>query len=79
MTWLPFSNFITAVKIYGWNLTQKGNKKSQILPISILQDKYISCNNHSYHKIIWKPPSQRELTPMLFNTGLTHLGLEAFN
>ena len=27
----------------------------------------------------WRPPSQSELTPMLFNTGLTHLGLEASN
>ena len=26
---------------------------------------------------IWRPPSQSELTPMLFNTGLNHLGLEA--
>ena len=26
---------------------------------------------------IWRPPSQRELTSMIFNTGLTHLGLEA--
>ena len=27
--------------------------------------------------MIWKPPSISELTPMLSNTGLTHLGLEA--
>ena len=26
---------------------------------------------------IWRPPSLSELTPMIFNTGLTHLGLEA--
>ena len=26
---------------------------------------------------IWRPPSLSELTPMLFNTGLTNLGLEA--
>ena len=25
----------------------------------------------------WRHPSLSELTPMLFNTGLTHLGLEA--
>ena len=27
----------------------------------------------------WRPPSLSELTPMLFNTGLTHLGSEASN
>ena len=26
---------------------------------------------------IWRPPSLSELTPMIFNTGLTHLGSEA--
>ena len=24
---------------------------------------------------IWRPPSLSELTPMIFNTGLSHLGL----
>ena len=28
-------------------------------------------------KVSWRPPRLGELTPMLFNTGLTHLGLEA--
>ena len=28
---------------------------------------------------IWRPPSLNELTPMISNTGLTHLGLEASN
>ena len=28
-------------------------------------------------KNIWRPPSLSELTPMIFNTGLTHLGSEA--
>ena len=27
--------------------------------------------------IIWSPPSLSELTPMIFNAGLTHLGSEA--
>ena len=27
--------------------------------------------------IIWRPPSLSELTPMVYNTGLTHLGSEA--
>ena len=27
--------------------------------------------------IIWKPPSLGELTPIIFNKGLTHLGSEA--
>ena len=27
-----------------------------------------------YKMIIWRPPSLSELTPMLFNMGLTHLG-----
>ena len=26
---------------------------------------------------IWRPPSLSELTPMIFNTGLTHLGSES--
>ena len=26
--------------------------------------------------IIWRPPSLSELTPMVYNTGLTHLDLE---
>ena len=26
----------------------------------------------------WRPASLSELTPMIFNTGLTHLGLDAF-
>ena len=25
---------------------------------------------------IWRPPRLSELTPMIFNLGLTHLGLE---
>ena len=28
-------------------------------------------------KVIWRPSSLSELTPKIFNTGLTHLGLEA--
>ena len=31
-----------------------------------------------YRDSIWMPPSQSELTPILFNMGLTHLGSEAF-
>ena len=27
----------------------------------------------------WRPPSLSELIPMIFNTGLTHLGPEAFD
>ena len=27
--------------------------------------------------LIWRPQSLSELTPMIFNTGLTHLALEA--
>ena len=30
-------------------------------------------------KIEWRAPSLSELTPMIFNTVLTHLGSEAFN
>ena len=30
-------------------------------------------------EINWRPPSQSTLTPMIFNMGLTHLGLEASN
>ena len=29
------------------------------------------------YKNNWRPPSLSELTPMLFNTGLSHLGSEA--
>ena len=28
-------------------------------------------------KTKWRPPNLSELTPMIFNTGLTHLSLEA--
>ena len=27
--------------------------------------------------VIWRPPSLSKLTPIIFNTGLTHLGSEA--
>ena len=30
------------------------------------------------YKYIWRPPSLSELTPMIFNMVLTHLGLETF-
>ena len=30
-----------------------------------------------YAGVKWRPPSLSELTPMVFNTGLTHLGLKA--
>ena len=30
-------------------------------------------------RLNWTPPSLSELTPMIFNMGLTHLGLEASN
>ena len=30
-------------------------------------------------EINWRPPSQIELTPMIFNMGLTHLDSEASN
>ena len=45
----------------------------------------ITCNETSKIKIIkicknnWRLPSLSELTPMVLNTGLTHLGSEAFN
>ena len=32
-------------------------------------------NDHS--GIMWRPPSLSELTPMILNMGLTHLGSEA--
>ena len=32
-----------------------------------------------FFKTIWRPPSQSELTPKIFDMGLTHLGSEAFN
>ena len=32
---------------------------------------------NKYCYLNWRPPSLSELTPMLFNTGLTHLGSEA--
>ena len=32
---------------------------------------------YDFFRHIWRPPSLSELTPMIFNTGLTHLGSEA--
>ena len=29
-----------------------------------------------FSECIWRPPRLSELTPMIFDTGLTHLGLE---
>ena len=52
-------------------------------------DKNSKFNQKSYAKVIvvincvqndqdiWRPSSPSELTPMIFNTGLTHLGSEA--
>ena len=31
-----------------------------------------------YKKVIWRPPSLSELTPIIFNMELSHLGSEAF-
>ena len=31
------------------------------------------------YKVNWRPPSLSELTPMIFNMGLTYLGSEASN
>ena len=30
-------------------------------------------------KVNWKPPNLSEVTPIIINMGLTHLGSEAFN
>ena len=30
-------------------------------------------------EVNWRPPSLSQLTPMIFDMGLTHLGSEAFN
>ena len=35
--------------------------------------------DYKYYKVNWRPPSLSDLIPMVFNTGLTHLGSEASN
>ena len=47
---------------------------NSLLNINVLQSKYI---NLIIYINIWSPPSLSELTPMIFNTRLTHLRLEA--
>ena len=39
---------------------------------------YAQLSSNSIVDNIWRSPSLSELTPMVFNMGLTHLGLEAF-
>ena len=34
-------------------------------------------NEIEKHNCIWRPPSLSKLTPVVFNTGLTHLGSDA--
>ena len=45
------------------------------------QEKHIFKQNTNdsalLYKYIWRPPSLRELTLMIFNTELTHIGSEA--
>ena len=38
----------------------------------------VSNSNATIYDDIWRPPNLSVLTPMISNTGLTHLGLEAF-
>ena len=50
-----------------WLVEQEG-RQIQFIDINILIIFYL-------YK--WRPPRLSELTPMIFNTGLTHLGSEA--
>ena len=45
-----------------------------IIPVKMEKELNQQAKNSS---IIWRPSSQSELTPMIFETGLTHLGSEA--
>ena len=45
--------------------------------ITIKRVRKYNENEKSLSKAIWRPPSLSELTPMVLNTGLTHLDLEA--
>ena len=50
-------------------------KHDKTIPMSITP-----CKISKYelkNLLLWKPSSLSELTPMLFNTGLTHFGSEA--
>ena len=52
------------------------NQCFQIINLVLIPSTYILIFFNIY---IWRPPSLSELTPMIFNTGLTHLGSEASN
>ena len=41
--------------------------------------KIVTIYGQTNSKYIWRPPSQSALTPIIFNMGLSHLGLEVFN
>ena len=44
---------------------------------TFIYDVQKEAQKSQYNYMKWKPPSLGELTPMIFNTGLTHLGSEA--
>ena len=53
--------------------------KNILSPIKIVRNKGLKKAKNLYVKLyfIWKPPSLNELTPIIFNMELTHLGTEA--
>ena len=73
--------------IIGINLHRLGSlqiSNTFYYPSFALKNKF--CDIHFHISIvmltlsdIWRPPNLSELTPILFNMGLTHLGLEASN
>ena len=52
----------------------------QALSLNNLGESYITTKNICYATlpvIIWRPPKLSEITPIILNMGLTHLGSEA--
>ena len=58
---------------------KKDLKKQKYYKLDV--NNFFNFETSNFHEILlnWKPPSLSELTPMVFNTGLTHLGSKTRN
>ena len=76
-----YSTWISTAIISSWILYTQCNSRCVYLIRTLHWILYghghLRNKDYTYINYNWRPPSLSELTPMVFNTGLTHLGSEA--
>ena len=71
MVFISGINYILVLQKFQYELYLFKSKRKPFI------NKLLLVNLHHKRTLIWRPPSLSELTSIIVNIGLTHLGLDA--